>query len=240
MLFRSLAVSNWLDHTVTILDAETDTPVARLLVADARTPRGLAFTPDGRSLLVAWFGTGELTRHTVPHAPAESAGSSEPAAPPDPTGSSEPAAWAPAGRLHIGGALRHIAVHPDGTFAYISNMAARQVHAVDLSTLTVRGSVRVDSNPNTIVLDREGATLYVSCRGPNNPDGYELRSPEPGSIYVIDTATLTTREVIPAGTQPTGLALSPDGRRLASTSFQDDEVVVYSVPPAGRAARPDG
>ncbi|MFW6212132.1 MAG: YncE family protein [Spirochaetota bacterium] len=198
-----LAVSNWLSDTVSLLSPRGEL-LRTIRAAGAVTPRGVAFEPDGKHLIVSWFGSGELTRHRV----------------------SDGALLA---RYTPGGAMRHVVIDSAGSTAYASNMARREVVALALPDLRVPARSRVGSNPNTIVISADGALLYVSCRGPNNPAGYTHRSPEPGAIHVIATATMETLQIIPAGTQPTGLALSPDGKLLSSTSFQDDEVLLWAL-----------
>lgn len=201
-----MAISNWLSDTVTVVDATSGELQATITVPGAETPRGLAFAPDGASLLIAWFGSGKLTSHTTD-------------------------SWQLRHQRDVGGAPRHLVVDRGGDLVYLSNMATRQVHAFQVGTLERIGTARVGSNPNTIALSPDGTFLFVSCRGPNNPAGYELPAPEPGSIHVISTTDLRTVQVIEAGRQPTGLAVSPDGRYLAATNFQDDELVVYRLAP---------
>lgn len=202
---RLIAVSNWLSDTVTLLDGANGAVVGVLHSDEATVPRGVAFTPDGRSLVVAYFGSGDVIRYSV-------------------------ATGRAAARTTIGGANRHVVVHPDGERLFVSNMAAGRVIVLALDDLRLLGQVKVDSNPNTIVLSPDGRRLYVSCRGPNDPVSYERRSPRDGSIYCIDAETLDVLEVIAAGNQPTGLAVSPDGTLIAGTNFQDDTVVVYRAP----------
>jgi 6-phosphogluconolactonase (cycloisomerase 2 family) len=90
---------------------------------------------------------------------------------------------------------------------------------------------------DTVRLDPEDRFLYVSCRGPNNPESYELPSPANGSIHVIDAQSLRTVEVIPGGNQPTGLGITPDGRFLAFSNFQDRNVEIYAIRTPGAGTR---
>lgn len=200
-----VAVSNWLSDTVTLLEAGSGRAIGVLEADGATVPRGLAFTPDGLAVVVGYFGSGDLIRYSVE-------------------------SRAVLARVRIGGANRHVVVHPDGRRVFVSNMAAGRVVVLSLDELRVLADVPVDANPNTIALSPDGTRLYVSCRGPNDPVSYERRSPRDGSIYCIDTRTLDVLEVIPAGNQPTGLAVSRDGTLIAGTNFQDDTVVVYRVP----------
>jgi DNA-binding beta-propeller fold protein YncE len=87
----------------------------------------------------------------------------------------------------------------------------------------------VDSHPNTIRLTPDGKYLFVSCRGPNNPDGYTLPSPRDADIVIIDTESFKTLTSWAQGNQPTGLDISPDGRYLATTDFMDRHVNLYVI-----------
>mgnify|MGYP001237853684 CR=1 FL=1 len=84
-------------------------------------------------------------------------------------------------------------------------------------------------NPNTIDLTPDGRWLFVSTRGPNNPESYLLRSLKPGRLEVFDLATKARVISMEGGTQPTGLDVSPDGALVAFTNFQDDAVELYRI-----------
>ncbi len=199
-----LAVSNWLSHSVTILNAGDESVITRLTAEGAEVPRGTVFSRDGTSLLVAFFGSGDIVRFSVKD-------------------------WTIVSRIHTGGAPRHIVLHPQKPLAYISNMASRKVHVLNLETGKITADIQVGPNPNTIDLSPDGSRLYVSCRGLNNPENYTLRSPENGEVHVIDTGSLARVKIIPGGNQPTGLDVSGDGKFLAFTNFQDNTVEVYPL-----------
>ncbi|MFW6356450.1 MAG: beta-propeller fold lactonase family protein, partial [Spirochaetota bacterium] len=112
---RLMVVSNWLSDTLTVLRAEDGTLLHTISVPEARTPRGLAFTPAGETLVIAWFGSGEITFHNTRE-------------------------WSLAARLTTGGACRHVVVHPDRPVAYVSDMARRRVLVVSLETNEIAAS----------------------------------------------------------------------------------------------------
>ncbi len=194
-----LAVSNWLSNTVTIIDTVSEKVLTYLSSDGAEVPRGVVFTRDGSSVLVAFFGSGDIVLYST-------------------------ANWEEMVRIHTGGAPRHIVLHPAKPLAYISNMASRKVHILNLENQHIIADLNVGPNPNTIDLNPDGSRLYVSCRGLNNPEDYTLPSPENGEVHEIDTITLETVRIIPGGNQPTGLDVSGDGRFLAFTNFQDNTV----------------
>ncbi len=198
-----LAISNWASDDISIIDAATF-GLEELLSFDALTPRGLAFTPDGRYLLAAYYDSGHIVKISTDTWKAETI-------------------------LRTGGANRHIVIDPDSQRAYISNMAYHVVYLYDLTSDRITKTIKVGIHPNTIALTPDYRYLYVSCRGPNNPENYGLPSPEDGEIYMIDTRTLEVVEVIAGGNQPTGLAVSPDGALLVFSNFQDNDVEIYRI-----------
>jgi DNA-binding beta-propeller fold protein YncE len=107
---------------------------------------------------------------------------------------------------------------------------------------------RTDRNPNTIALSPDGELLFVSCRGRNGPGGYLTVADEGGTVLVLDARTGARLATLPAGKQPTALAVSADGRRLVFSDFRDNQLEVYDLPPtadlrreaAGGAPRPTG
>ena len=170
------------------------------------TPRGIAFTPGGDSLLVTFYNSGEIMRVDT-------------------------ASWTPVATAQTAGSPRHIVIDGESAFAYIGDMALGTVWVYDLAADRVTNQIPVWYNANTIDLTPDDEYLYVSTRGPNNSSGYELRSPENGRIYVIRTDDREVVEVIAGGNQPTGLDVSPDGTLLAFSNFQDDTVEVYAIDP---------
>lgn len=200
---KLIAVSNWVSEDISIIDARTFER-KKLLQFEARTPRGLAFTPDNKYLYAVYFDSGhiiKISRRT----------------------------WQAEHIFFTGGANRDIIIDAEGRYAYVSNMAYELVYVLDLQGDKIIKTIKVGHRPNTIRLTPDNSYLYVSCRGPNNPKNYELPSPEEGNIYVIDTASLKVVEIIPGGNQPTGLDISPDGKLLAFSNFQDNNVEVYAI-----------
>jgi DNA-binding beta-propeller fold protein YncE len=199
-----LAVSNWLSNDVTILDYESAHVLHTL--GGLNVPRGLAFSPDGTALVVASFGGGFLAEYDT-------------------------SSWERTRTLQrpAGAALRHVVASRDGAFYFVSDMGRNEVMQVDRTTFEVVHVYPTGPNPNTVDLSLDARLLAVSCRGPNNPLDYTLRSPAAGSVLIFDTSTGTLLATIEAGFQPTGLDISPDDRLLAFSNFQDASVEVYSL-----------
>ena len=201
----TLYVSNWIDETVSVIDLESGAVTDTIAVGG--TPRGMALTAAGAYLWVCLFSSGEVlvidtrTRTVVD-------------------------------RLFAGeGAARHIVVDPDGAYLYYSDMHTGTVHRVDAARRRIVASRYVGVNINTIVLDPAARYLYVSERGPNNSESYLLKGPEFGRIVVLDARHLEPIQALWGRHQPTGLAVSDDGRFLAATDFLDNNVAIYRVDP---------
>lgn len=201
--YRFLAVSNWVSSTVTILEYATGRLIATL--RGLKTPRGLAFSPDGGTLYVCSYDGGRFMAF-------------------DTSEWIERAAF-----VNTGSSFRHVVVSPNGVDLYVSDMGTNRVFRLNAADLTQRTAYGVGQNPNTIDLSPDGKRLFVSCRGPNNPKSYYLRSLVDGEIYIIDTVGDRVEEILAGGNQPTGLDVSPDGRFLAFTNFLDNEVEVYAA-----------
>ena len=129
--------------------------------------------------------------------------------------------------MGVRGAKRHIV--SDGKYLYVSDMlnAVVEVYSLKEDDRLVK-TVKVFSHPNTMQLSPDGKRLYVSCRGPNNPEkGYLYKGLVMGRLDVIDTETLTVIESIEAGNQPTGLDVSPDGKTIVLSDFLDNRIRVF-------------
>ncbi len=195
-------LSNWESRDVSVIDVESRALTARIPVGGV--PRGMALSRDGAFLYVCLFDRGtvqkvDLSRRAV------------------------------ARSLSFGqGAMRHVVLHPSRDVLYVSDMLRGRILEVDAASDTLRAEVRVDRNLNTITLTPDGRYLFVSSRGPNNPDDWTKKGPAFGTVSCIDTESMRVVDWAWGRNQPTGLAVSPDGRTVAFSNFLDDEVELYS------------
>ncbi len=125
-------------------------------------------------------------------------------------------------------AMRHLVLSKDEKKAYVSDMYHFAVYEINVEDFSVCQVWKVYNNPNTICLLND-RWLFVSCRGPNNPSDYTLRSPKNGKIFVFDVESGKNVLCIEGGNQPTGLDVSKDGRKLCSTNFQDENCDLYEI-----------
>lgn len=88
----------------------------------------------------------------------------------------------------------------------------------------------VGSGTRTIVLSPDGRYIFAACYGESE-------------VYVVDARTMEVVTSIGADSFPVGLAISPDGRRLYSTSQgtvsgEGDAVDIYEIIRPERKAVP--
>ena len=197
-----LAVSNWVSNDVSIIDYKTGECLRKITTGAA--PRGLYFIENGKSIISLSFDAGLIEKFEVQSGK----------------------------RLNFikidNAAMRHIVLNDTQTKAYVSDMYHRLVYEVDLTTFTITAKTQVFNNPNTIKLYKN-RWLFVSSRGPNNKEDYTKRSPENGKIQVIDTQTMEVVISFEGGNQPTGLDISPDGKYLCFSNFQDENIELYEI-----------
>ena len=197
-----LAVSNWVSNDVSIIDYKTGECLRKITTGAA--PRGLYFIENGKSIISLSFDAGLIEKFEVQSGK----------------------------RLNFikidNAAMRHIVLNDTQTKAYVSDMYHRLVYEVDLATFTITAKTQVFNNPNTIKLYKN-RWLFVSSRGPNNKEDYTKRSPENGKIQVIDTQTMEVVISFEGGNQPTGLDISPDGKYLCFSNFQDENIELYEI-----------
>jgi YVTN family beta-propeller protein len=196
-------VSNWVSRDISVIDSETKTLLRRIPVGG--TPRGMAFSPDGGLLYTAIYdepviAVVDMNENKVSRR----------------------------FRLYDGmGAVRHV-IYRDGKL-YVSDMYRGTVNILNAASGALLVSRRIGSNINTIVLSPDGKRLFASSRGRNNPEDYTIPGPEFGAIYMLNANDLTVEERVWGRNQPTGLAVSPDGKYLAFTDFLDANLELYVI-----------
>ena len=101
-----------------------------------------------------------------------------------------------------------IAFSPDGKKAYVTS--GRYVSVIDTTTNTVTATVDVDNSPYEIVVNPSGTKVYVA----GTKKGYSAGTDD-GFVSAIDTSNNTviaTMDIL--GGSPTGLAVTPDGKKV--------------------------
>ncbi|MEV0946119.1 YncE family protein, partial [Rhodococcus sp. NPDC049939] len=147
--------------------------------------------------------------------------------------------------VDVGAYPTGVAITPDGTRAYVTNLFDNTVSVIDTTTNTVT---------DTIDLGRHRA--YEVAITPDGTRAYVTNHGEYGKVSVIDTATNTVTDTVDVGDSPYGVAITPDGTRAYVANEGDDSVSVIDTAtnavtttidvdaglfgPKGMAITPDG
>ena len=113
-------------------------------------------------------------------------------------------AWRIVAQVKVGRKPAGVAVAPGAKRIFVSNPASATVSAI---TLSADGGARVVAEapaghgPLGIATDREGKLVFVA-------DWYN------DAVHVLDADTLDERRVLKVGRSPSGMAVSPDNKRL--------------------------
>jgi len=196
-------VSNWVTRDISVFDSNTKALLRRIPVGG--TPRGMAFSPDGSFVYTAVYDAALV-------------------AVVDMKTNAVVKKW----RFNEGeGAARHIIYR--GGKLYVSDMFRGTVNILDAATGELLKSVRVGPNINTIVMSPDGKYIFASSRGRNNTVDYTMPGPDFGAVYMLNAQDLTVIDKVWGRNQPTGLAVSPDGKLLAFTDFLDANLELYKI-----------
>jgi YVTN family beta-propeller protein len=196
-------VSNWVSQDISVFDSDSKKLLRRIPVGG--TPRGMAFSPDGSLVYTAVYDTATV-------------------AVVDMTANKVVKRW----RFTEGeGAARHIIYRDDKL--YVSDMFRGTVNILNAATGALIKSARIGPNINTIIMSADGRYILASSRGRNNPVDYTIPGPDFGAVFMLNPQDLTVIEKVWGRNQPTGLAVSPDGKLLAFTDFLDMNLELYRI-----------
>jgi YVTN family beta-propeller protein len=100
---------------------------------------------------------------------------------------------------------------------YIAEATAKQIAVFDTKTKKVTATIDVPAEPTGLALTGDGASLYVTCGGPN------------GCVCIIDTQNSKLLRTLPAGHTPIAPVLSPDGGSLYVCNRFDNNISVINT-----------
>ena len=204
-------VSNEFGGDIAEIDAASDRIVGRLRIGPpgVARPRGLAASPDARTVFVAvtdsTYGQSAAGRRWQFIAAVDVA-----------TGKIR-------AKYPCGSDPERMAVAPDGRRLYCSNEDAAGASALDVSTGRVVATIPTGIEPEGVGISPDGRWVYVTADArPRSavfaPDGARayVAAEIGGTLTVIDAARHEVLEVLTLGTdsKPVGVAVSPDSRRV--------------------------
>ncbi|MFN3487262.1 MAG: YncE family protein, partial [Planctomycetota bacterium] len=276
-------VSNLLDDSITLLDVAPPRLAVRAALSVGDEPRGIVLSPEGRRAFVALGGEDAVAvvdlaaRRPVSHIPA----GDEPwhlALTPDGTrlivgenlSRSVRIVEAPSGRTLYtvdlrGPNVRHIAVSPDGAWAYVPNLAERgspvtrenidrgwvigaRLSRVPLREEGPRAAIALDPRGQAVgdvegvALRPDGQALALAAGGTHEILLLRLPLPfvafgGPGDHIEPDLLKDARRfRRVTVGGRPVACGFTPDGASVVVANFLDDAIHVIDFD-AGRVVR---
>ena len=136
-----------------------------------------------------------------------------------------------------------LAVSPEGTRLYVALGIRNAMIVYDLVDSKPLKTISVGVAPYRILLNADGTTLYVANRGGNLPQagdkslapsaGTPVKTSEKdgvaeGTISIVETESGKVQNV-EVGKQPSGMALSKDGKSLYITNADSDSVSILDT-----------
>lgn len=104
--------------------------------------------------------------------------------------------------IAVGDQPTGVAISPDGSKVYITNVASDTVSVIATATNSVIGSpITVGSHPFGVAAAPDGSKVYVA-------------NFSSGTVSVIDAVTNTVAKTIPVGFAAEGVAVAPDGGKV--------------------------
>jgi YVTN family beta-propeller protein len=228
--FLAIQHAGFRDHEVAILDAATDTVVARLPVR--RSWSGMAWSADGGRLYVS--GGVDDVVHVFEF---------DAAAPGGKLAASWPVALQRSNRIRRFDAEGHATLDvqfPADAFpfecvardgrVFVSMWGRGEVWTIDAASGAHLGTVATGPHPSELLLAPDGKRLFVSNANDN-------------TVSVVDVAAGAVTETIssalfpdaPPGSTPNSLALSPDGETLLVANADNNDCAVIDVEEPGHS-----
>jgi len=119
--------------------------------------------------------------------------------------------------LTVGGNPFGIAVHPDGSQAYMTNLfGPEEVKFISSDTHTITGSVPIGNQPTGVAVTPDGTLLYVGSRAN-------------ATVSVVDIATKTVVDAITVGTGPYDVTINPAGTFVYVANTDGNSVSVIDT-----------
>lgn len=107
-----------------------------------------------------------------------------------------------------------LALHPNKSMAYVTNMKSNSVSVIDLNKNKVVKIIPCGLTTESIDITPDGSEIWVTNKNEN-------------SITIIDTSTYEVMDILPTGNEPLKLKFSIDGRYCLVANAKDGNISVY-------------
>lgn len=222
-------MTSHLDSTVYVVDGATNTVIDTIVAA---APTGIAVNPSGTQIYVASDGAQTVTViDTATHAITATFPWGDSGVAINRTGTRAYSTFGSSpGRVQVIDAVNQkqigfievrnvafgIAVHPNGTLAYVTNNASNSVSVIDTVQNKVIGSIRVGLSPAGIAVSSAGDRAYVANFADN-------------TVSVINLASNVVIDNITVETAPVWIALTPHGTSAYVANYGSNTVSVIDT-----------
>ncbi|HYU80992.1 MAG TPA: beta-propeller fold lactonase family protein, partial [Vicinamibacterales bacterium] len=115
------------------------------------------------------------------------------------------------------GFIGGLAMNSNGSRLYAVHVLGRAISAIDLPSGTVRSTVNLPAEPYTVLMSRDGGTVFVSLWGA-------------AKVLALDAETLDVRGEAAIGEHPNAMVLSKDGGRLFVACASTNKVWALDLP----------
>jgi YVTN family beta-propeller protein len=194
--WSKLYFANVKDGTLSVVDAKAGT-IAATMSAGGPHPSGLRFLPDGRHLVISYIGE-KVTE----------AGS---------LGIMDLDSGKLVKTIPVGAQSERFDITPDGKRAYVANLVAQTVSAVDLEKGAVVATIpSPEKFPFNVLVSPKGLRAFVATVMGN-------------SILEIDTSTNTVLSTIRTAPGPNGMTFTPDGDNILITAIYAGRLQAYNL-----------
>ncbi len=195
---RAIAyVSNWHSSDLSIIDVQNPQKMEVLqVISCGEAPRGIVIRPDGAIITTSFYG-GKIFVIQKVNGLYRITDSSK-----------------PFDEGHYAGNMRDIMLDTDNLCAWVSNLGRNMLHQYDPYTLSIRDSILVCREPNSMRFFNPN-TIIVSARKDDCVCFVDIQQKKPVGVSVK------------TGKLPTGLATIPNG--FLVTNFEDSTIELHVV-----------
>jgi len=128
-------------------------------------------------------------------------------------------------KIHTNQDVSHmVAVTPDGSRAFVTNMGSGSVTAIDLDEGRVLAQIETGEGAEGIDITPDGKEVWVTNR-------------EADTVSVLDAASLEALVTVPCAAFPIRVRITPDGRHALVSNARSADLAVFDVATRKEAKR---
>ena len=133
-------------------------------------------------------------------------------------------------RLFLGHEAYASTLSTDESELYVSLWGGEAIAVVDPKSLSVLAEIPVGSNPNDLILTKDGKHLFTACANDNSVHIINIESRK-----VIEKLQTACFPDAPAGSTPNALAISENDNRLYVANADNNSLAVFDISEIGES-----